>query len=369
MKMDFHPQKISTAALLGLCIVLSSATVLAGERYEFFNGVRSMGMGGTQVAVVNDETALLANPAALGRLRDYFLTVADPELELGAETQNIIGADVMAFLDPQKTHDMVVDKPGQRFHQRAQLFPSFVVTNFGFGVYGRYSMDAWTDSPATVVNLNYRSDLAFVFGFNFRMFDGRVKLGINARGVNRTEIMRDDLAVNATGLSIGSMASEGFGVASDVGLMLTAPWQWLPTLAVVYRDVGTTSYDLNSGLFMNTSERPDRTPATLDAGFSVQPILGKGNRMSFSAELVDTLAKVEPEEEDDIKRRLHYGVEFNFGDMFFLRGGMNQGYWTAGVELAMFNYQLQAATYGEEVGTKADPEEERRYVGKFSWRF
>ena len=58
-------------------------------------------MGGAQVATVNDETSLLVNPAALGKLRDYFITVADPEIHLGAATQGIIGTDIMMPLDPQ----------------------------------------------------------------------------------------------------------------------------------------------------------------------------------------------------------------------------------------------------------------------------
>jgi hypothetical protein len=48
---------------------------------------------------------------------------------------------------------------------------------------------------------------------------------------------------------------------------------------------------------------------------------------------------------------------------------MNQGYWTAGLELAVYNYQMQFATYGEEIGTKDTTKEDRRYVAKFSWRF
>lgn len=48
---------------------------------------------------------------------------------------------------------------------------------------------------------------------------------------------------------------------------------------------------------------------------------------------------------------------------------MNQGYWTAGAEMSMFKYQLQIAAYGEEVGTRDVKKEDRRYVGKFSWRF
>ena len=46
----------------------------AMERREFYNGVRGLGMGGASVGVVNDETALLLNPAGMGKLRNAFVT-------------------------------------------------------------------------------------------------------------------------------------------------------------------------------------------------------------------------------------------------------------------------------------------------------
>ena len=66
---------------------------------------------------------------------------------------------------------------------------------------------------------------------------------------------------------------------------------------------------------------------------------------------------------------IHAGMEFNFGDVFFMRAGYNQRYWTAGLELASEHFQYQLASYGEEVGTKDTPKEDRRYVFKFAFRF
>ncbi len=365
---------------------LMSDVAHADERYEFYNGVRSLGMGGASVATVNDETSLLVNPAALGKLRNYFLTVIDPEVDVGIDSLPMIDLDVMRFMDPQKVLDEAKLRPGKRFHQRAQVFPSFVVTNFGFGFYGKYATDAYTDNPVTQFTYEYRNDFAFVMGFNFRMFDGRIKLGVNVRGVNRVEAKRTDIPVASIGLDLETIiggttvANEGFGVGSDAGLILTAPWKLLPTLAVVYRDAGTTSYDINKGMFLTTTDRPDRTPGTIDAGFSISPIIGKKTRMVMTADYVDVTDMVEPadeEESDEIMRRIHGGIEFNFSDTFFIRGGMNQGYWTAGVEVAMNNTQLQFATYGEEVGDVVPTgsaatyvkKEDRRYVFKFAYRF
>ncbi|MNY53233.1 hypothetical protein D3C86_1889710 [compost metagenome] len=59
----------------------------------------------------------------------------------------------------------------------------------------------------------------------------------------------------------------------------------------------------------------------------------------------------------------------NFGDVFFMRAGYNQRYWTAGFELASERFQWQLTSYGEEIGTSDTPKEDRRYAVKFAYRF
>lgn len=359
----------------------------ATERFDFYDGIRELSMGGAAVATVNDETALLLNPAALGRLRNYFVTVLDPEIDIGAKTQSMIGSDVTKFLDPQKVLDACNASKGEHLHERAQLFPSFVVTNFGFGFYARYATDAFVDAyNGNPFTYQYRNDYAGVLGFNLRLFDGRVKIGANARGVNRVESNRTDIPSTSTGLTKTTVVnnvtvvSEGFGVGSDAGLILSAPWTAIPTLAVVYRDIGTTSYTINHGSEYSTTFRPARTPGTLDAGFSLNPILSNNVRMVFTAEMRDVMDAVEPktvDASDQVMRRLHGGVELNIYDVFYIRAGYNQGYWTAGIELSMLNTQLQFSSYGEEIGDVVAPgsgntykaKEDRRYAAKFAYRF
>ena len=68
-------------------------------------------------------------------------------------------------------------------------------------------------------------------------------------------------------------------------------------------------------------------------------------------------------------RRMHFGLELNFSDFMFLRAGLNQRYWTAGIEIATEHCQVQFASYGEDVGTAATPQEDRRWVAKVALRF
>ena len=356
-------------------LVLTHLPSQALERYEFYNGIRSLGMGGARIAVVNDETAVLVNPAGLGRLRDHFVTIVDPEVSYGTKTRAVVGADVLAIVDPSDMVSKLQDSEGNHAHVKAQVFPSLVFPNFGIGLLSKYEMNAEYDSTLTSPNnvrVHYLQEDALVMGFNFRLFDGRLKIGFNMRAVNRTHIDRegDSNAVDpAESLSIKSLAKEGFGVASDVGIIWTLPWSWLPTLSVVGRDMGNTNYEINNGLYHGTDERPDTTLQTVDAGFALYPLLGKRTRMTISAEMRDVLnAEQLDVDKEDVMRRVHAGMEINIADALFLRAGWHQRYWSGGAELAIQKFQFQFASYGDEIGTDSAPREDRRYVMKFSFR-
>lgn len=339
---------------------------LTAELYEFYTGVRALGMGGAAVAVVNDETALVSNPAALGKLRNSFLTLIDPEVHATGNISELSrGRQTSEFQTPQGLLNILKQNPGKHFHSKVQVFPSFVVPNFGIGLLGKYEYNASVTSNGATYNFDYTNDYALVMGFNFRIWDGRIKLGFNGRAVNRVEA-RSSLDPNSTALDLGGLVTEGLGVGSDVGLIFTMPWAWLPTLSAVARDVGHTKYDLSSGLIFKPANRPQLTNQSVDVGFSLSPIIGqKGFRAQITGEYRGVTSY---STETDHARRTHVGIEFNLGDVFFIRGGMNQRYWTAGFEFSMAKFQFQLATYGEEIGTATATKEDRRYVGKFSFR-
>lgn len=339
--------------------------VFAQEVREFYQGVRSLGMGGAAIAVVNDETALLHNPAGLGKLRDYYGTIFDPEYEFGSQYGSILlKKGISNQFEVQDVKDSLDQSPGKFYHNKLQLFPSFVVRNFGIGIFAQYQMQAEMNSELTEMNTYFRDDLAAVVGFNLRLWDGRIKLGANARLVSRIEI---DKVVDTSGsLTKDDLASEGVGIANDVGLILTAPWTYLPTISAVVRDVGDTKFTSGSGLRLSTSERPNTVEQDMDVAIAFFPIHGNRSRSSFTLEYQKI--KASADSEDKIKY-YHAGYEFNYADVIFLRLGMNGRYATGGFELASEHMQFQLATYGEEIGTNDSLREDRRYVAKFALRF
>jgi hypothetical protein len=121
-----------------LIVAMDGTRSFASEIRENYNGARSLGMGGASIAVVNDETALLSNPAGLGRLREVYGTILDPEIEAGSDVNGMYTAS--AFTNPFELSDAkntTNASRGRLLHVKAQAFPSLVLKNFGIGIYGK----------------------------------------------------------------------------------------------------------------------------------------------------------------------------------------------------------------------------------------
>ena len=330
-----------------------------------FTGARMLAMGGAQVAVVSDETALLANPAGLGRVRDSYGTIFDPELDFGQNLSAIYKTKAFTNpLDLQQVSNTLTETPDTYFYQRDQLFPSFVIRNFGIGFYWRQLMAAQMNSTATSMDVRSYDDMVLALGYNLRIWEGRIKIGFVGKAISRIEINRSIAPTSS--LDRKDYATEGVGFGGDVALNLAAPWTFIPTLAIVARDVGGTKFSGGKNLRMVTTDLPTELTQDYDVGVAVFPILTNHTRSSFTYEYQRIR---EAALAQDKLRYSHAGYELNLYDTLFLRVGLNQRYVTGGLELASEHFQFQLSTYGQDVGTDGSPKEDRRVVVKFSLRF
>lgn len=368
MKRNFISTRCAT--LIFSYLILISQIVQADEWVELYNNTRSLGMGGAGVAITSDETALYRNPANLGSLRDVYGTVLDPELEgssnfvdqvrAGSTSKAFEVSEVMTVLDTNRE---------TYYHARLQVTPSVVLRNFGVGLIYRNQMHAETEVTGATMDTFLQNDFGIVLGGNLRLFDGRLKVGANAKAINRIEVINPVLSTTGP-TDMATIASEGTGISYDVGILLQAPWTYLPSLGVVIRDVGNTKFELKDGLRLSATSRPEEVKQTIDIGASLFPIHANNFRSVWTVEYSDV---ANARNENDATKRIHFGVESNWRDILFLRAGLNQNYWTAGFEIAYERFSWQVASYGEEVGTSVNgtttKREDRRLNTKFSFRF
>lgn len=325
-----------------------------------------MGMGGAAIAVVNDETALLINPNGLARLRETYGTVLDLEVTSTLDTVNEVGALTSDAIEPEAIYEELQGNLDTSLFVRAQTFPSVAMKNFGFGLLAKYDIHAERRSSDQNLDLNYVSDWAFTMGYNHSFWGGIVKLGANARLIDRVEFSGlIDPAVD--GLDLQNLANGGMGVGVDVGFSLTSPTSFLPTLTLLARNVGDTSFNLGDGFRdYQTNQELQKMPFQVDAAVALFPIHSRNFRSTLTVQMNDLQAEGVYE---DAVRRLHVGWELNMADSWFFRAGYNQGYFTGGLEWATVYTQLQLAYYGEEIGTDENPVQEDRVALKLLFRF
>lgn len=346
--------------LISLLLVMPAAE--AREWFEFYNNARTNAMGGTKIAVTSDDTSVFRNPANLGSFRGAYATGLDPELEV---SESFLSAFGTTTTDVAKVKDLLLLNRDKHYHSKLQLTPSVSMRNFGFGLIYKNEISAIMNTAGTTMDTMYRSDLGAVLGFNYSFFDGRIKFGLSGRMINRIEV--DNVVLDPTAsLDLATIGAEGTGFGGDVGIILQAPVIYLPTLAVVAHDLGGSKFTSSSGMRLTTANRPQEVKQSVDVGISIQPIHDKGARSVFSIEYSDiTDSRLEAFQ----AKRIHAGFEYGWNDIFYVRAGINQNYWTAGLEIASERVSWQITTYGEEVGTVTSSREDRRYNTRIAVRF
>jgi hypothetical protein len=347
-----------------------SSFVQAQEWVEFYNNTRSLGMGGAGVAITSDETALFRNPANLGSLRGIYGTFLDPELEGSSNFVNQVSSTFTSkAFDIESVKTVLDTNRDQYYHARMQVTPSFVFRNFGVGLIYRNQIHAQTEATGTTMDTFYQNDMGVVLGANLRLFDGRIKIGGNAKIISRIEVINPTLAT-AGPFDLATIGSEGTGLSYDAGILIQLPWTFLPTIGAVARDVGDTTFDKRDGFRLRTTGRPATVKQSVDVGLSLFPIHGNQFRSVWTLEYVDA---TNSRDDKDNMKRARFGFETNWRDIFFFRLGMHQRYWTAGFEVASERISWQIASYGEEIGSTVNgvttTKEDRRLNTKFSVRF
>lgn len=341
--------------------------VLAAEWVESYTNARALGMGGALIGVTSDETSIYRNPANLGSIRGYFGSILDPELEgQGTFTDIVRSGSFTKAVEVAEMAKELTSHPGEFYHARIQFTPSYTTKNFGFGLIYRNELNAEVSrTTTTLMDTYYQNDLGAIVAANYSLMGGVLKLGVSAKAINRIEVVSGTLSTSGP-FDLGTIAAEGTGIAYDAGLMVQMPFDWVPTLSVVARDLGDTEFSLRDGVRAKTASQPATVKQSVDAAVSIFPIHANKVRSIWTVEYRDI---ANSRNEAGSRKRLHIGTEINFRDLFFLRLGLNQGYYTAGLEISSENFAWQISSYGEEIGTVDQLKQDRRFATRILLRY
>lgn len=346
--------------LVALAITGLVSFARAYEIADQWSSVRAEGMGGAYTAVVNDSDALFYNPAGLAGTTKFAWLIADPRVGVDGIDNIKTMQSVISGGSDQLTQNLQ-QLYGKRLWLDAGSKSAILIPGFAMGAFVNTQAGVYVTNPAnTTMNLNYFFDYGFAAGGGFEMVPGFMKFGIAARRFNRTgttmPIGAATLATMDSSTLEAEMKDRGTGYAADLGLNFTLPAPTEPTLSLVYRNAGTTTF---------THEEGNQAPPPID------PELIIGGAMKIKGALVDIIPAVDYRyaNRNDIQTlsKLHIGTEVAM-PFLSLRGGLNQGYYTAGVGFNLGLVHIDCATYGVELGAYPGQQEDRRYIAQFSFQ-
>ena len=231
----------------------------------------------------------------------------------------------------------------------------FMITGFAQGV-----MDfEFHNAVYPRMDFYYRQDLGVMAGsgMEFNFIHG-LKLGVTVRALRRSlidesysaiEISDEDFTDN---VQDDKVTDEEYYM--DFGLIYTLPVKrfFHTDIGVVYQNVDAPHHDENLGI-----------KKQLNIGIAIERYFKKSSIL-LSADFRDVSNKAS--EDDDIFKRLHFGIEWSL-PMFAIRAGVSQGYLTYGATMDFGILIIEAASYGEEIGSYSGQKLDRRYVIQFQF--
>lgn len=381
--------RILSLFVLTLCFYFPAA--LAQRALDFtiqqpYVSTRALGMGNAFTAVADDHSAILYNPAALarrsdGHLRMFLGAAADPDyLDLIGDIDD---ASSIENEDEKldKFEEIIRKNYGKHYSSRLPtLGAMWARPNWGIAfIPADLSMDIGIHQqigPMLNVNAYLDTTLAYSYARHPKWFGNKNQfaLGGTLKAIHRINVSE---AISAGRLASDgevfdtSDANEGMTLDLDIGTLYTPTiptsgfFSFLkymkPTFAFVARNVIDQGFSYNFHLLDENSGKPPNLQRRFDFG----------SKWEFPKWWVfNTKLAVDVRDVGHTnwtwKKGSHLGLESYWTMFNWWKGhwsaGLNQGYWTAGFGARLGFFQLDIASYGEEVGTESVAKESRRYV-------
>lgn len=388
---------------LALCAGLISLSV-AGESlaqsvtttiHHQYRSVRAMGMGDAQVASTRDYTAIFYNPAALARRTDGQLNLsmsyaATPGASSFYNEYSDIESSGLSDSDKNTRYlEMIERHYGDVYSLRLSPMEGYYVRpNWGIAF---IPLDVTVETAmhrqlGPVINATAYADttVAFGYGDDFKGFEyGQLSWGATAKFVNRGFFSKSMAAIDMvqkSDLIEEKDLLEGYTFDVDLGLLWTPNTPktgfmsflsyMQPTFGLVVRNAAEMGFGQSLKL-LNKEElegEPEKLHRVIDVGsnWEFPSAWIFGGRFA-----VDVRDMNHPD--FTFKKGLHMGAEFDWTVSSWWKGnyrvGMSQGFWTAGVSACLGIFNLDIASYANDVGTQNISIESRVYEARLNLEF
>lgn len=340
-------------------------------------------MGGAKIAVTDDYSTVLVNPAALAFMETSHTNLSMEGQLSGQQMLNFvndINRAASATLTPSNRYDGVYsvlqNNYGKQYSFRAGLFEG--VTSWPGWGFAFIPADFTTDlkvhnqvTPALSMRTYLDTTLAFGIGRKFKHIDipGKMSWGLTGKVVHRGYLNRMvqtiDLMRESELFQTSDLRS-GYTIDADWGLIYApiVPTEGLfsafrlarPTFGIVVRNLAELGF--GASLVKREGEAPEKLYRTFDFGMKFEfPSL-----MIFASRLAIDITDV-GHPNFTLRKGSHVGFEFDWRVTSWWKGqyriGLNQGYLSMGVSALLGAFRLDLASYSEDIGFYSTPVENR----------
>ncbi len=341
-----------------ICAICAIFAVAAGtaqaEMMTINSNVRALGMGDAFLGLADDSSALFYNPAGLARvsginLKLFSLRAGASGVEAYDKIKDLNGSDDEAYAEALK------QLYGEHVWSGVGGSAAFTMPMLGFSVYNHLDALVQVHNPVyPEIDTSVINDYGYVLGIGLPLAPV-FHVGANFKYIKRTgarvpygasvvaDLDSDELYSNVTGWG------KGYGVDLGANFVIPAPL-FSAVFSGVWKNVGGMSFKSDDPNANIPSEKND---------------MSLGLALNFDTPLLSIAPAVDfrylNREDLQLSRKLNFGIEIGV-PLLDIRGGFHEGYYTAGLGVNLGLFQVDAATYGVELGAYPGQIEDRRYV-------
>lgn len=318
-----------------------------------WTSVRALGMGNAHSAVATESDAIFYNPAMLMKTSGVHWTVMNPRVGVDNPAN-------FALVGPLTNSsgnlgEAVNNLYGKNIWAGGGALSAVSVPYFGVAAYTNTEAGIFASNAANPrINTNYYFDYGGAVGMALPLVPQFLALGLTIRSINRTGTTS---AIGPAVLGTGDMStlasqfkSRGNGYGVDFGTVLTIPTPLVsPTIAFVYRDIGETAFSHDEG----AGSPP-----------SVHSEMLAGAALTVNVPLISITGAIDYRYiGQNVATGSNLGLGLEIGlPLLNIRGGMSQGYYTAGAGIDLGLISADLATWGVELGEYPGQAVDRRYM-------
>jgi len=349
--------------------------------HQDFVSTRALGMGNAFTAMANDPHTLFYNPAGLGMIKEPTINMF---LRFGLSDSFLKLTDDIDKAGDNGTEKEKIDAISEIFAKNyGETYYGRMPSLGGFWVRPRWGIAAIPVDVETSLSLHQQvgpflnveayndTTLAYGYGRKVKWGKGTWYWGATFKAVYRvyanSALAAADMASDSKVVREDT-AKEGLATDFNAGVLWTpkfesAKWQFIsPTFAFVIRNVLDMGFKTNFNWVGENTGEPPKAQRRFDLGSKWElPQFWKFFKVRGLFDIRDL-----GHERITLMKSLHLGGELDWYVANWWKGayrvGINQGYFTAGVTMKFIWFQLDLATWADEIGTKDTRRESRRYM-------